>query len=253
MTLPAAPPITHAGMTRPRFSVGRLLGPPRLLVIHATAGDDSLGYLRRGGDEKPVSAHYLVSKAGQIWRLVNESDTAWHCGKSVWSIDGRPVGGSLRGTARLNWLSIGVELENRNDGRDPYPDSQLAALLALSHWIVARHRIPRDQVARHLDIAPGRKTDPAGLLWSWLVSALFPASGGTATIRDDVEYANVRQGPGRGFPVALGGMAVMWPGQILDYDAITDGEAIAGDSRWLHRRDGVGFVHASLIAERSEL
>jgi hypothetical protein len=49
------------------------------------------------------------------------------------------------------------------------------------------------------------------------------------------------------FPVALDGNARMWPGDLLDADSVVDGEPIAGDRRWVHRRDGLGYVHASLL------
>lgn len=171
-------------MTRPRFTAGRRPGPVRLLVLHATAGRSpgDLAWLRQGGGNPPlapVSCHYHIDKAGGISQLVRETDTAWHTGAASWPVDGQVVSGSFQRVARLNWLSIGCELENRNDGQDPYPAAQVDAAVALFRWLVAKHEIPRAQVVRHLDISPGRKTDPAAFPWGSFLDRVFaaPAAG----------------------------------------------------------------------------
>ena len=175
---PPRPPVTSLSMTRERLSRGRPMGPPRVLVMHATAGraPGDLRWLRQGGGDpplSPVSCHYYIDRAGKIAQLVADHDTAWHCGPSRWAVDGQVVEGSYRGVARLNWLAIGVELENRNTGKDPYPAAQVAAATALARHLVATYDIPRAQLVRHLDIAPGRKTDPAGLDWPPFVRAVY--------------------------------------------------------------------------------
>ncbi|MFV9504736.1 MAG: N-acetylmuramoyl-L-alanine amidase [Oscillochloridaceae bacterium umkhey_bin13] len=160
--------INWVGMTRQHYQVGRP-GPIRALVIHATAGrhPGDLGWLRKGGDERrPVSCHYYIDKAGTISQLVRDEDTAWHAGVSRWPIDGKLVNG-------LNATSIGIELENLNSGRDPYPEVQLAATVALSRELVRRYNLPRGQLVRHLDISPGRKTDPAGFPWPSFVAQVY--------------------------------------------------------------------------------
>lgn len=169
------PAISWVGMTRQHFQPGAR-GRVRMIVLHATAGraPGDLAWLRKGGDERrPVSAHYYISKAGRISQLVRDEDIAWHAGRSRWAIDGRQVEG-------CNAASIGIELENLNTGRDPYPEAQYAAALALTRDLAARHRVPPSQLVRHLDIAPGRKTDPAGFPWARFVAEVYgeaPAGG----------------------------------------------------------------------------
>lgn len=173
--------MTAIPMTAPRYAVGRRLGPPRLLVIHATAGSypGDYSWLRAGGSPSaPVSIHYYITKTGQITRFVDEGNTAYHTGAASWVVDGVPRSGSAHGVATLNWLSVGIELENRNTGRDPYPDAQINACIELSRWIVARYDIPQSQLVRHLDIAPGRKTDPAAFPWEYFVDAVYLPSAG---------------------------------------------------------------------------
>ncbi len=127
------------------------------LIIHFTAEDleGSLRVLTRG----PVSSHYVVSDEGvpRIYRLVDESQRAWHAGDSFW-----------KGHAMLNANSIGIEIVNPGpvrlaDGTKrymPYPPAQVELVLALTQDIIKRHAIKPERVLGHSDIAPQRKDDP---------------------------------------------------------------------------------------------
>lgn len=144
------------------------------LVIHATAGewDSAFGWLRNPASK--VSAHYLIGRDGRIAQLVAEDRTAWHAGVSQWR--GLEIWGSPQPGVRvpsLNPVSVGIELVNKNDGRDPYSPAQLDALVRLSRAIVARHGITQANLVRHRDISPGRKTDPAGFPWATFVESVY--------------------------------------------------------------------------------
>ncbi len=173
--------IERIQMTRRHYEAGKP-GRVRMIVLHATAGRSpgDLGWLRIGGDEqRPVSVHYYISKAGQISQLVDDVDIAWHAGQSRWVVDGHEVTG-------CNAVSVGIELENLNSGRDPYPPAQYAAALWLCRELAARHHVPRGQLVRHLDIAPGRKSDPAGFPWDRFVAEVYaevPANTPSAQLR----------------------------------------------------------------------
>src|SRR5262249_44838141 len=97
---------------------------------------------------------------------VDDANIAWQAGLSKWVVDGRQVSG-------CNPISIGIELENRNTGRDPYPEPQYAATLELTRALVTKYNIPRHQLVRHLDISPGRKTDPPGFPWARFVADVY--------------------------------------------------------------------------------
>jgi hypothetical protein len=71
--------------------------------------------------------------------------------------------------------------------------------------------------------------------------------GGLFRIRRDISAARVRTAPTRESAVALDGLARMFPGDVLDADRIVEGEAIGDEKRWAHRRDGLGYVHMSLL------
>lgn len=89
----------------------------KVLVIHYTADDFDGSLTTLTGQQ--VSVHYLIPAVPpltrgkpRIWRLVPESELAWHAGVSFW-----------RGATRINDTSIGIELENlgwqKSGGRSP--------------------------------------------------------------------------------------------------------------------------------------
>jgi N-acetylmuramoyl-L-alanine amidase len=140
-----------------------------LLVLHYTGmetGDAALARMR--DPEAKVSAHYLIREDGRIVRLVDESRRAWHAGLSLW-----------QGDDDLNSRSIGIEIVN--GGHDfplpggrlpPYPEVQIAAVIALAREIAATHAIPPTRITGHSDIAPKRKIDPGEHFpWSRLAEA----------------------------------------------------------------------------------
>jgi N-acetylmuramoyl-L-alanine amidase len=132
------------------------------LVIHYTQANFELSMkiLARGG----LSVHYLLSDETppRIYRLVDESQRAYHAGFSRWQRQGD-----------LNAMSIGIEIvhpgvlpEEGGERFVPYREDQIAALIPLVQDIVQRHQIRPDRVVGHSDIAPGRKVDP-GPLFPW--------------------------------------------------------------------------------------
>jgi N-acetylmuramoyl-L-alanine amidase len=127
---------------------------PSFVILHHTGNADA----KRALDTLSnlvfeVSAHYLVARDGTIYYLVDEMKRAWHAGESWW---GGPID--------MNSASIGIELVN--DGREPYAEQQIAALLALLADLKQRYGIPPANFIGHGDIAPGRKVDP-GVAFPW--------------------------------------------------------------------------------------
>ena len=136
--------------------------PVSMLVLHYTGMPDAAGAIARLTDpEAKVSAHYLIAEDGQIVRMVDEANRAWHAGKSHW-----------RGITDVNSASIGIEIVNPGHefGYRPFPEQQIDALVPLVAEIVQRHDIAPANVVGHSDVAPARKQDP-GELFPWHILA----------------------------------------------------------------------------------
>lgn len=133
-----------------------------MLVLHYTDTPDAataLGLLTDPATK--VSAHYLIDTDGTVHGLVAEQRRAWHAGVASW-----------HGVTDINACSIGIELQNRGHsssgpgGPEPYPESQIAALVRLVRAIRSRHAIPDRRILGHSDVAPRRKQDP-GAHFPW--------------------------------------------------------------------------------------
>jgi N-acetylmuramoyl-L-alanine amidase len=121
---------------------------PSYVILHHTGSATTERGLQVLTDPaKAVSAHYLIARDGAIYQLVDERARAWHAGASRWG----PV-------TDINSLSIGVEVVN--DGEQPYPEAQIAALIALLADLRERYQIPAANFLGHADVAPRRKADP---------------------------------------------------------------------------------------------
>jgi N-acetylmuramoyl-L-alanine amidase len=99
-----------------------------------------------------AAAHFIIGKAGEIIQCVDESRRAWHVGPSL-----------LDGVPKVNDFSVGIELVNAEDGKDPFTEAQYRSLTALSAHLVSRFHIPLARIVGHRDVAMplGRKHDPA--------------------------------------------------------------------------------------------
>lgn len=137
-----------------------------MLIIHSTVGAfaPSVDWLRKHRRTKRSSAHYVIAKDGGIVQLVAEADKAWHAGYGRWN-----------GRGGINSRSLGLELENANDGKDSYPKEQLEATLWLCHRACQRYPITLFNVVGHVDVDPKRKTDPKGFPWEIFRAALYDA------------------------------------------------------------------------------
>lgn len=105
-----------------------------------------------------VSAHFFITRAGELWQFVSVKHRAWHAGDSFY-----------RGRNNCNDDSVGIELEGL-DG-DTFEDAQYESLSALCAALLQQGAIR--YVAGHEHIAPGRKHDPGpGFDWLRLQSSL---------------------------------------------------------------------------------
>ena len=148
--------LVHAERLSPNYDERN--APVSMVVLHYTEMEGADAAIERLTDpEAKVSAHYIISEAGEVTRLVPEEKRAWHAGVSYW-----------RGETDVNTVSVGIELDHPGHayGYREFADAQIAALVPLLARIVERYDIPRANVVGHSDVAPQRKTDP-GELFPW--------------------------------------------------------------------------------------
>lgn len=142
------------------------------ILAHGTVGRDSRAYLSRGGElpdgsDRRVSIHALIQKLGDpIYRYVPDTIGANHAGfgamPAPWS------------AVNPNKCTLGFELENLQDGTDPYPDAQLLAMgYLINTWRAKYGHLP---IYRHADVDPTRRHDTVNLsvaqIEMWAAKAL---------------------------------------------------------------------------------
>jgi AmpD protein len=117
-----------------------------------------------------VSVHFLIRRDGALIQFASTHARAWHAGAS-----------SFAGRMHCNDFSIGVEVEGCDS--EPFTDAQYQTLVRLTVALQQAH--PLTDVAGHMHIAPGRKTDP-GPFFDWrryrdaVQSGQLPSSAGAA-------------------------------------------------------------------------
>ena len=98
-----------------------------------------------------VSSHFVISRSGKIYRLIEDNKIAWHAGKSCW-----------KKYKSLNKNSIGIELVNKGHrfGYLSFKKKQISILTKLCIFLAKKYKIKKKNIIGHSDIAPQRKMDP---------------------------------------------------------------------------------------------
>lgn len=198
----------------PNYRQGRNGRQPVAIVNHITAGafPGCLSWMQNPAAE--ASAHYLITKKGNIFQLVKDEDTAWHAGAV-----NRPSWPLYDGT-NPNRYTIGIEHEGQPG--DELTGEQYQATLWLHRQLISRWVIPvdRDHIIGHYRIdSVNRPNCPgAGFPWDRLFADLQSGKEIQAvTIRvDGQELKGVLLGdrtyaPVRALAEALG-RTVNWDG-----------------------------------------
>lgn len=128
------------------------------IVLHHTAGpslDGTVKWFQM--KESQVSAHYTIGKDGKIVQHVSNYYRAWHAGKSI----------DVEGRSGVNDFSIGIEMVNIGDGKDPWTKEQVEAVHRLLRVLLTYRHKNIKYITSHEYIAEpkGRKNDPLGFPW----------------------------------------------------------------------------------------
>ncbi|HSP40047.1 MAG TPA: N-acetylmuramoyl-L-alanine amidase [Gillisia sp.] len=124
------------------------LRKPNYVIIHHTAQDSVEQTLTTFTlPRTQVSSHYVISRDGKVFQMLNDYYRAWHGGAGKWG-----------NTSDLNSSSIGIELDN--NGFEEFSPAMINSLIELLKVLKERHKIPDANFIGHSDIAPSRKVDP---------------------------------------------------------------------------------------------
>jgi N-acetyl-anhydromuramyl-L-alanine amidase AmpD len=139
----------------------RTVGDIRLIVIHVTDGSFAGAVSWLTNPQSHVSAHYAVSRDGEIAQMVARKDIAWHAGNHV-----------------VNAESIGIEHEGVTDDISGFTDAEYRASARLVAWLARLYDIPidRQHIIGHSEVPDptdptqgggiDHHTDP-GTYWNW--------------------------------------------------------------------------------------
>ena len=124
----------------------------KYIIIHYTAMKSHVEAIKHlCNKNNKVSSHFLISKAGDIFNLVNIDFRAWHAGKCFWKKE-----------SDINSSSIGIELDNSGHFLDfeNFSILQINSLIKLIKHLKKNYKIEPQNILGHSDIAPYRKFDP---------------------------------------------------------------------------------------------
>ena len=155
----------------PNYRLGRNGRTPIAIVNHITAGlmPGTLSWLKNPAAK--ASSHYLVTKAGGIYQLVKDEDTAWHAG-----IVNRPNWSFYDGT-NPNAYTLGIEHEAL--AGEALTEEQYQATIWLHRQLVSKWNIAvdRDHIIGHYRLDSVNRANDPGPAFPW--DRLFNDLSGT--------------------------------------------------------------------------
>lgn len=101
-----------------------------------------------------ASCHYIVWYNWEVGKIWNDTDILWHAGQSNWWT-----------LEDMNNYSIWIEVV-WPDQNWWFSQTQMNKVNELVVFLAREHNIPKQNILRHKDIAPGRKTDIADTFWN---------------------------------------------------------------------------------------
>jgi N-acetylmuramoyl-L-alanine amidase len=116
--------IVHA-VSGPRCDGGR--------VVYSGGPGDAARWKRFFDDHPFLGIHYVVDRSGTVLASTPEDREANHA-------------------RRNNEGTIGIELVHNGDGKEPFSDRQLDALINLIKSIRTRHNIPIENIKSHAEV-----------------------------------------------------------------------------------------------------
>lgn len=161
-----------------------LRAQPAGIVYHTTESDQASfeegqnGALKRIGKEvltfvkRNHCYHFLIDRFGQVFRIVEESDVAYHAGNSVWA-DGSAI------YVNLNASFLGIAFETQTQpGEQPSANpAQIHAARVLTQMLRGKYRIPESNCVTHAQVSVNPSNMLIGYHTDWAGNFPFLAVG----------------------------------------------------------------------------
>jgi N-acetylmuramoyl-L-alanine amidase len=146
------------------------------VIIHHTASQGWTGRAIAEFFARPsaqVSAHFVIGERGDIYQCVPLARAAWHAGHARYDFN---KDGSIGANEHaVNSRTVGIELCNRGDGRDDYPDAQVKAAAKVIRYCDQKcPHLRLRNVTDHEAVSTSGKIDvtanfPAAKLFWWIL------------------------------------------------------------------------------------
>jgi N-acetylmuramoyl-L-alanine amidase len=158
-------PIARAEETQ----IGPRRSQPAGIVFHTTESEDvpfesdQNHALKRIGKELLLyirnkrAYHFVIDRFGRVHRIVSESDTANHAGKSVWA-DSRWL------YLNLNHSFLGIAFEAHTEPDQPQANqAQIHAAQVLTDMLRSRYKLPAENCVTHAQVS----VNPSNMRVGW--------------------------------------------------------------------------------------
>ena len=146
-------------------ATGKTFGPVIGVLIHHTAGQNDREICYNGRSDLPGPlCHAWLGKTAGLWMIGN--GRANHAGLvdldvlNALRAETSPLPRDDQANADGNDVLYGLEIENRGDSKDPYPDAQYRQAVLWAAAICRAHGWTEKSVAGHKECQPG-KIDPS--------------------------------------------------------------------------------------------
>lgn len=148
---------------------------PAGIVYHTTESDqarfqeDQNGKLKRIGQEvlsfvkHNQCYHFLIDRFGQVFRVVEESDVAYHSGNSVWA-DSNAI------YVNLNTSFLGIAFETQTQQNQDLPSAnpaQVHAARVLTQMLRGKYHIPQSNCVTHAQVSVNPSNMLVGYHTDW--------------------------------------------------------------------------------------
>jgi hypothetical protein len=157
---------------------------PAGIVYHTTESDQvsfekgQNGALKRIGKDVLVflkrnqSYHFLINRFGEVFRIVEESDVAFHAGNSVWA-----DGGAIYVNLNSSFLGIAFETQTQPGELPSANPAQIHSARVLTEMLRNKYRIPEANCVTHAQVSVNPDNMRVGYHTDWAGNFPFQEVG----------------------------------------------------------------------------